>query len=109
MITMLSKSSSRSMKGHPSLKIIQEPQLSFPVKIVSSEKLKEKAVTQHQEDMETEKAQQGKVELQGKQKMGVVTIVRLEEVAPIATIDSNIGKALLLTEKEANVFKFGCL
>ena len=95
------------IKGHTPLKIIQEPQSSFPVKTVSSKKLKEKAVTQHQEDMETEKAQQGKVELQGKQKMGVVTIVRLEEVAPIATIDNNRGKALLLTEKEANGFKFG--
>ena len=109
MITMLSKSSSRSMKGHPSLKIIQEPQLSFPVKIVSSEKLKEKAVNQHQEDMEIEIAQQGKLELQEQHEMGVFTIERIEEVAPIATIDSNIGKALLLTEKEANVFKFGCL
>mgnify|MGYP002775447849 CR=1 FL=1 len=109
MITMLSKSSSRSMKGHPSLKIIQEPQLSFPVKIVSSEKLKEKAVTQHQEDMEIEIAQQGKLELQGQQKMGVVTIERIKEVAPIANNDSNRGTTLLLTEEEANGFKFGSL
>ena len=109
MTPMLSKSSSRLIKGHPPLKIIQEPQSSFPVKTISSEKLKEKAVTQHQEDMEIEIAQQGKLELRGQQKMGVVIIERLEEVAPIATIDSNIGKALLLTEKEANVFKFGCL
>ena len=71
--------------------------------------MKEKAVNQHQEDMEIEIAQQGKLELRGQQKMGVVIIERLEEVAPVATIDSNRGKALLLTEKEATGFKFGSL
>ena len=52
--------------------------------------------------------------------MVVVTIQLLEEVAPVPTIDSNKGKALhekkqtmevewlLLTEKDANGFKFGC-
>ena len=59
--------------------------------------------------MDIEIAQQGKLELRGQQKMGVVIIERLEEVAPVATIDSNRGKALLLTEKEATGFKFGSL
>mgnify|MGYP000751199225 CR=1 FL=1 len=97
------------IKGHTPLKIIQEPQSSFPVKTVSSKKLKEKAVTQHQEDMEIEIAQQGKLELQEQHEMGVFTIERIEEVAPIANNDSNRGKALLLTEEEVNGFKFGSL
>ena len=71
--------------------------------------MKEKVVNQHQEDMEIEIAQQGKLELQGQQKMGVVTIERIKEVAPIANNDSNRGKALLLTEEEVNGFKFGSL
>ena len=41
--------------------------------------------------------------------MVVVTIERLDEVAPIATIDNNRGKAVILTEKEANGFKFRSL
>ena len=41
--------------------------------------------------------------------MGVVTIERIEEVAPIANNDSNRGTTLLLTEEEANGFKFGSL
>ena len=88
MTTMLSKSSSRLIKGHPPLKIIQEPQSSFPVKTVSSEKVKEKAVNQHQEDMEIEIAQQGKLELQEQHEMGVVIIKRIEEAAPIGNSDS---------------------
>ena len=39
--------------------------------------------------------------------MGVFTIERIEEVAPIANNDSNRGTTLLLTEEEANGFKFG--
>ena len=66
--------------------------------------MKEKAVNQHQEDMEIEIAQQGKLELQEQHEMGDVTIERIEEAAPIANSDSNRGKALLLTEEEVNGF-----
>ena len=71
--------------------------------------MKEKVVNQHQEDMEIEIAQQGKLELQEQHEMGVFTIERIEEVAPIANNDSNRGTTLLLTEEEANGFKFGSL
>ena len=101
MTTMPSKSSSRLIEGQP------------PTKTISPDKLKQK-----EDDMEIEIAQQGKLELQVHEKMVVVTIQRLEEVAPIPTTDNNKGKTLhekketmevelLLTEKEANGFKFG--
>ena len=45
MTTMVSKSSSQLIKGQPTIKIIQEPQLSFPIKTISSKKLKEKEIT----------------------------------------------------------------
>ena len=70
--------------------------------------MKEKAITQDQEDMEIEIAKHlGQLELQGQQKMMTFTIERLEEAAPIATTDNNRGKALSLIEKEDNGFKFG--
>ena len=70
--------------------------------------MKEKAITQDQEDMEIEIAKHlGQLELQGQQKMMTVTIERLEEAAPIATTDNNREKALSLIEKEDNGFKFG--
>ena len=68
--------------------------------------------------MEIETTQQRKLELQGHQKMVAITIQRLEEAAPVPTTDNNKGKALhekkqtmevewlLLTEKDANGFKF---
>ena len=42
--------------------------------------------------MEIEIAQQGKLELQGQEKMAAITIQRLEEVAHVPTTDNNKGK-----------------
>ena len=50
--------------------------------------MKEKAINQHQEAMEIETTQQGKLQLQEQHEMGVVIIKRIEEAAPIGNSDS---------------------
>ena len=113
MTTMSSKSSFRLIEGQPPIKILKGSQLSFPIKTISPDKLKQK-----EDNIEIEVAQQGKLELQGQQKMVAVTIQQLEDTAPIPTTDNNKGKTLhekketmevelLLIEKEGNGFKFG--